>query len=59
MKGFFRTKTHFSPKMIANPDGSNVNYLLLQQQHMHMKWNIDEETQFPCLTILSVILGTM
>lgn len=37
MKGFFRMKTHSSPKMIANPDGSNVNYLLLQQQHMHMR----------------------
>ncbi len=59
MKGFFRLKTHFRPKMIANPNGSNGNYLLLQQQHMHMRWNIDEETQFPCLTCLSATLGTM
>ena len=57
MKGFFRMKTHFNPKMTANPNGSNGNYLLLQQQHMHMRWSIDERTQFPRPASLPAILG--
>ncbi|MEQ9466257.1 MAG: hypothetical protein RLN88_02540 [Ekhidna sp.] len=39
----FPEKTHLLLKMITNPDGSNVDYLLLQQQHMKKKWAIDEE----------------
>ncbi|WP_436517781.1 hypothetical protein [Ekhidna sp. To15] len=44
MNGFFRKKTHFIPKLIANPDGSIMNYLQLQQQHMQEEWTIEEKT---------------